>query len=159
MFLRTEIASEKKLLGKRVSMSFVNNKTFLLWNSFMPRLKEIQNKKGGELFSLEVYESFSATDFNPEKEFDKWACVEVTNYDVVPAEMETLTVPQGLYAVFLHKGPASEGEKTYRYIFQTWLPESEFIVDSRPHFAVMGEKYKNNSTDNEEEIWIPVKAK
>ena len=85
--------------------------------------------------------------------------MEVTNYDNIPAQMEALVVPSGLYAVFLHRGPASGAEKTYRYIFEKWLPDSEYTVDSRPHFAVMGEKYNKDSPDNEEEIWIPVRKK
>ena len=58
---------------------------------------------------------------------------------------------------FLHRGPASEGMKTYQYIFQTWLPVSGYRLDDRPHFAVMGEKYKKEDPDSEEEIWVPVK--
>jgi AraC family transcriptional regulator len=30
-------------------------------------------------------------------------------------------------------------------------------LDQRPHVEVMGEKYKNNDPDSEEEIWIPIK--
>jgi AraC family transcriptional regulator len=64
-----------------------------------------------------------------------------------------------MYAVFIHKGPASKGPETYNYIFGTWLPGSDYILDSRPHFALMGEKYKNDDPASEEEIWIPVKLK
>ena len=81
------------------------------------------------------------------------------DFNELPHEMETLVIPRGLYAVFIHKGPASEGEKTYRNIFETWLPGSSYDIDSRPHFAVMGEKYKKDDPDSEEEIWIPVKNK
>ena len=35
---RTEILPKKKLIGKRIPMSFPNNKIFELWRSFMPRL-------------------------------------------------------------------------------------------------------------------------
>jgi AraC family transcriptional regulator len=58
--------------------------------------------------------------------------------------------------VFIHHGPASEAIITYTYIFQTWLPGSEFRLDDRPHFAMMGEKYKDENPNSEEEIWIPV---
>ncbi len=73
--------------------------------------------------------------------------------------METIVTPTGLYAVFIHKGPASEGKKTYEFIFGVWLPESDYELDNRPHFAVMGEKYKNNAPDSEEELWIPIEKK
>jgi len=32
-------------------------------------------------------------------------------------------------------------------------------LDNRPHFEVLGEKYKNGDPESEEEIWIPVKEK
>lgn len=156
---RIETLPEKKLIGKRTRMSFSGNKTGELWRSFMPRLKEIQNSTGAELYSIEVYEPFFFSSFDPGKEFEKWAAIEVTNFDSVPRKMETITLLPGLYAVFLHKGAAAEGPKTYRYIFETWLPNSDFLIDDRPHFAVMGEKYKNDDPDSEEELWIPVKPK
>lgn len=160
MFLRTEILTEKKLIGKSKRMSFLNNVTRELWQWFHPRRKEIKDVIGTDLYSLEVYDdlTFFKT-FNPANEFTKWAAVEVSNYDHTPPEMETLIIPSGTYAVFIHKGPASEGKKTYEYIFTNWMPASEYQLDQRPHFAVMGTKYKGESPDSEEEIWIPVKKK
>jgi AraC family transcriptional regulator len=50
--------TEKKLIGKRIIMSFTKNKTYELWRNFMPRRKEIQNNIGTELYSIEVYAPF-----------------------------------------------------------------------------------------------------
>lgn len=154
---RIEMLSEKKFVGKRIKMSFSENKTHELWRSFMPRQRQINNIIGMELYSIEVYGQLYFDNFNPKREFDKWAAVEVMNFDRVPDEMETLTSPRGLYAVFQYKGAASKGAETCQYIYGTWLPESDFLLDNRPHFAVMGEKYKNEDPDSEEEMWIPVK--
>jgi AraC family transcriptional regulator len=151
--------NEKKLIGKRIKMSFSNNKTFELWRSFMPRKKEIKNQAGSDLYSVEVYGPLYFESFNPEREFEKWAAIQVTDFNSFPPDMETITLPGGLYGVFLYKGPASQGSKFYQYIFGTWLPNSEYLLDSRPHFALMGEKYKNEEPDSEEEIWIPIKSK
>ena len=156
---RIEILTEKKLIGKRMKMSFSDNKTYELWQSFMPRRKEIKNNIGAELYSIEIYAPFYFNNFDPNAEFEKWAAVEVTDFKTVPHEMETITLPAGLYAVFVHKSHASTGPKTYRYVFETWVPNSDFLLDNRPHFARMGEKYKNEYPNSEEEIWIPIKAK
>jgi AraC family transcriptional regulator len=156
---RIETLKEKKLVGKRIKMSISNNKTKELWQDFMPRRQEIKNKIGSDLFSVEVYPQNFIINFNPETEFDKWATIEVKNFNAIPMEMETIIFPTGLYAVFIHKGPTSKGPKTYEYIFRTWLPNSIFLLDNRPHFAVMGEKYKQEVNDSEEEIWIPIKRK
>jgi AraC family transcriptional regulator len=93
------------------------------------------------------------------KEFDKWAAVEVPDFNMVPGNMDTITLPGGLYAVFSYKGPASAVSKLYQYIFQDWLPEAAFLLDNRPHFALMGAKYKAEGLNSEEEIWIPIKPK
>lgn len=159
MEARIEISAQKKLIGKHITMSFLENKTFQLWSSFMPHRKEIKNQIGTDLYSLEVFSSGHFNEFDPGSSFEKWAAVEVSDFNEIPSEMEDLTIPAGLYAVFIHKGLQSDGHKTYYSIFAEWLPNSGYTVDDRPHFAVMGEKYKKEDPDSEEEIWIPIKKK
>lgn len=154
-----KILAKKKLIGHFIEMSFIENKTFHLWNGFMPRKKEIKNTINANLYSLEVYPEHYFDNFNPADNFQKWAAVEVSEFKDVPLEMKTLIIPEGLHAVFLHLGPATEAHKTYNYIFAEWLPNSEYIVDERPHFAVMNEKYKKDDPTSEEEIWIPIKKR
>jgi len=156
---RIETLAEKKLVGKRMIMSFFDNKTGELWKSFMPRRKEIQNNIGIELYSMQIYAPLFFNNFNPNTAFEKWAAIEVTNFDTIPNEMETFTLTSGLYAVFQYKGAAGEAANTFQYILGTWLPNSEYTLDRRPHFEILGEKYKNNDPDSEEEIWIPIKPK
>ncbi len=139
-------------------MSLANNKTAELWKSFAPRCKEISNNISNDLISMQVYEPSYFANFNPTNEFVKWATVEVTNFDSVPADMETFILPGGRYAVFEYKG-SSNDPSIFQYIFGTWLPSSEYVLDNRPHFEVLGDKYKNNDPTSEEEIWIPVRLK
>lgn len=154
---RFEILSEKILIGRKTRMSFVENRTRELWQRFMPRRREIANAVNTYLYSVEQYEPHFFDAFNPAAEFIKWASVEVSDADHIPDDMDVLVLPSGLYAVFIHRGPASKGVETYEYIFRAWLPESEYTLDERPHFALMGDKYKHDDPDSEEEIWIPVK--
>ncbi len=157
---RIELLTEKKLVGKHVSMALSDNKTAELWRNFMERRNEIKNNLTNELISMQVYDQ--TTDFsifNQNTHFEKWAAVEVKDFNIVPVEMETFTLMGGLYAVFVHKGAAGKGPETFRYIFGTWLPASEYSLDNRPHFEILGEKYKNEDPDSEEEVWIPVKPK
>lgn len=125
----------------------------------MPYRKEINNAVNANLYSLEIYDKDHFDNFNPNDNFQKWAAVEVSNYSGIPAGLQKITIPDGLYAVFLHLGPATEAHKTYHYIFTEWLPNSEYTVDNRPHFAVMDEKYKKDDPTSEEEIWIPIKSR
>lgn len=157
---RIETLREKKLVGKRLRMSFANDRTGELWRSFMPRRKEITNPVTTDLISLQVYEKpLTYADFAPTTEFAKWALVEVPDFSSVPDGMEAFTLPGGLYAVFLYKGASSEFAEIFQAIFGTWLPSSNYLLDNRPHFEVLGAKYKNNHPDSEEEIWIPIRLK
>lgn len=146
----------KKLLGICQVMSLGENLTGELWRSFMPRLKEIETRVGTDLFSLQVYDENYFNQFAPDREFEKWALAEVKNFSVIPDEMEPFELPGGLYAVFPHKGMGTE---IFQHIFSEWLPKSGYQIDGRPHFEILGEKYKQGSPVSEEEIWIPVKER
>lgn len=160
MILRIETLNEKKLIGNRIRMRLSNNRTGELWRDFMPRRKEIKNSVNADLFSIEIYDrSLDFKDFNPDTEFEKWAAVEVSDFDTIPKNMETHVLKGGLYAVFIYKGDANDFQSTFEYIFRTWLPTSDYVLDDRAHFEIMGEKYKLNDPNSEEEIWIPIKMK
>jgi len=160
MFLRTENIPSKKLIGQRIKMSLAENRTFELWKNFMPKRNEIKNKVSTELISMQIHDpSLDFKNFNLNTIHEKWAAAEVSDFNEIPEGMETHVLKGGLYAVFLHKGAASEGHKTFQYIFGTWLPNSEYELDKREHFEILGDKYKNNDPNSEEEIWIPIKVK
>lgn len=154
-----ETISEKKLIGQRLKMSLSGNKTADLWRKFMPERDKIENRVGYDLISMQIYPDSYFSEFNPDTEFEKWAAAEVSDYGIIPDGMETYTIPAGLYAVFHYKGDPREGAKIFEYIFSTWLPASGYMLDNRPHFEVLGDKYKNNNPESEEEIKIPVKLK
>jgi AraC family transcriptional regulator len=146
---------EKTLIGISMKMSVMNNKTGMLWGTFSPRISEIESRLSSDKFSLQVYGGDYFKSFNPNAEFIKWAAVEVADTRYVPAGMEVLVLEGGLYAVFDYKG--SSGDSTiFQYIFQQWVPNSPYRIDSRPHFEVLGENYRNNDPESEEEIWIPI---
>lgn len=141
-----------------MQMSLANNKTGDLWKSFMPRLEEIKTPFPNQLFSLQVYDVDYLKVFNPTKEFTKWALIEVEGFDEVPEGMSTFVLHEGMYAVFYYKGLNTD-TSIFKYIFGEWLPKSAYVLDQRPHFEILGEKYKNGDPNSEEEIWIPIKLK
>lgn len=156
---RFESLHEKNLIGMHMEMSLSNDLTFKLWQTFMKRQSEIKNRFDSIRFSLQWYPKNYFADFNPDNKFEKWAAVEVNSVDEIPYDMEKLILPAGKYAVFIHIGAAKTGPKMFQYIFQQWLPQSDYDLDNRPHFEILGEKYKNGQPDSEEEIWIPIRAK
>jgi len=158
MHPRIEILEEKKLIGNRLKMSLTNNKTGKLWGDFVPKIKDIKNRLTADKISLQVYDSSYHENFNPNNEFEKWATVEVNDFNNIPRDMEIFVLSGGLYAVFDYKG-SNIDKSLFKYIFMTWLPNSEYKLDDRPHFEVLGKRYQNNDPNSEEEIWIPIKKK
>lgn len=157
---RIEIIATKKLVGNRMKMTLANNQTHQLWRLFMSRRKEVRNSVNNALFSMQIYNT--ATDFqnfNPRTEFEKWAAIAVSDFVAIPSDMETHLLEGGLYAVFIHKGLSSDFPKTAQYIFGQWLPQSEYELDQREHFELLGNKYKNNDPNSKEEVWIPIRKK
>lgn len=145
----------KKLVGMCSVMSLAKNTTHLLWQNFMPGRNEIENRVSSDFISMQMYDE-PMQPGNLTQEFTKWAGVEVSHCSKVPQGMECFVIPEGQYAVFHYKGlPADAG--IFRYIFGVWLPMSEYELDNRPQFEVLGEKYKNGSADSEEDIYIPLK--
>jgi AraC family transcriptional regulator len=160
MFLRLENLPPTKLRGLKIRTCQAKNQTFELWNNFMPKVKEIKNRVNSNLISMQKFdEGQKMIDFKLTTEYDKWAAVEVRDFNSSPHSMQEYNLQGGLYAVFLHKGAVADFAHTQKFIYAEWLPISEYELDDREHLQVMGNKYINNSSDSEEEVWVPVKSK
>ena len=146
-----------KFIGKNLLFSYADFRAFELWSRFMPRRNENQNTIGTELYNIQINpENF---DFNPNTPFVKWAVRPVSSFDFVPEGMETLEIQEGFYAVFHYQGDQNNAATFFNQIYTVWLPNSDYELDSRPQFEILGEKYKNNDPTSEEEIWIPIKSR
>ncbi len=151
---------ETKLIGKYLRMSFANDRTFELWRSFMPHKKEIRNVVSTDMYSVQVFDSIpDYSNFIPAIEFNKWAALAVDNHERIPDGMHSHNLSGGLYAVFLYKGLPADATPTFIYIYTQWLPSSDYELDNREHFQVMGPKYSNTDPSSEEELWIPIRLK
>lgn len=143
-----------------VRTNMIENRTVSLWQGFMPRRREITNNLNTDLIAMQVYDAdHDFKNFNHAAFFEKWATVEVTDHNNLPAGMEAFTLQGGLYAIFHHKGNSPEAaQKTFRYIYETWLPASGYQLDNRPQFELLGAKFDRNNPDSEEDIYIPVRV-
>ncbi|MCF8255904.1 MAG: GyrI-like domain-containing protein [Bacteroidia bacterium] len=157
---RIETLADKLLIGKSLYTSYKNDQTRVLWQSFGPLIASIKNRVEPNLFSMQDFEGIDvAKDLTFETMFKKWAAVEVTSIENIPDGLESIELKGGLYVVFLYKGGPAGAAAAFQYIFQTWVPQSKYVLDDRIHFELIGPKYKNNSEDSEEEIWIPIREK
>lgn len=155
---RFEELGPTKLVGISLEMSRTNDQTQKLWRSFMPRRNNISNRTATSFMSMQVFPDGANQVADPSAKFTKWAVVQVEDLDSVPEGMEAYTIDGGLYAVFQHNGPATD-LSTVMYIFQEWLPRSDYELDDREHFEVLPEGYNALDPSAHEEFWIPVKDK
>lgn len=150
---------QKIIIGMKLEMSLVEDQTQTLWQKFIPKSKEISNRLDSNLISMAVYTSDYFQNFNPSNRFMKWAGVEVSDAfekATLSEDLEIIKIPSGLYVRFLYQGLPSQAGPFYQRIFQEWFPRSGYRLDQRPHFEVMGDKYRNNDPSSEEMIFIPV---
>lgn len=152
------VISESKLIGRRLTMSLEDHKVADLWKSFMQRRNEITHSISDNLISLTIYQPGHFLNFRTSNEFEKWAAIEVSSFEDLPKDLETFVLTSGLYAIFKYKGLDTD-YGIYQYIFQSWLPVSDYTLDDRPHFEILGAKFKKNDPESEEEIYIPIKVK
>lgn len=150
--------TEKTLVGMRIRTSLSEDQTIALWRQFKPRVQDIQQRANPNFYSVEIFDTLiDFKNFSPTTLFEKWAAVEVSQIESIPKGMEALILPGGTYAVFIHHGPAHTYPQTAQYIFGTWLPNSDYELDQRPHFEIMTSQYLPHDPNAEEEIWIPVR--
>jgi len=161
---RIEVLQELHLLGKSIRTNLDENRTFELWSNFMPYVVAYKKQNGIrelDLFSIEVFDpgqDFSR--FRLKTFFMKWAALQKSDTFSTPDEFDEIVIPEGKYAVFLHKGLASLFSETLNFIHAKWLPNSEFKLDDRPHFEIMGDKYFGpEHPDSIEEVWVPISLK
>jgi len=149
----------KTLVGMNLSLSLANNKTQELFSRFMPLRNSIQHAIGTDIYEVMIYDQLHFKDFNPARTFVKWAAYDVSNSKNLPAGMNMMELEGGHYAVFIYKGLAKDFGLFMKRIFMEWLPSSLYELDHRAHFNVLGERYKHNDLESEEEVWIPIKKK
>jgi len=134
---RIESLAEKKLVGLSIRMSLTRNTTGQLWGRFGPKIKEITNRVTADKISMQLYDAAYYAEFSPSNEFEKWAAVEVHDFEKIPDGLKAFTLEGGRYAVFDYKGSSAD-TAIFQYIFWEWLP---------------------NDPNSEEEIWIPIAKK
>jgi len=148
------------LCGLSQKMSVENDLTEELWRRFMPERKRISNPVGTDLFSMQVYDiKPDFVHFDPSSDFTKWAAIEVSDHLHVPKGLYPYVLNGGLYAVFIHQGTPQQFRNTFSYIFEHWIPASEYELDHREHFERLPLDYSPFDPEAKEEVWVPIKRK
>ena len=147
---------KKTIVGHCLDMSLVDNRTAELFSGFMPHKAQITQAISQDVHEVMVYDALYFKQFNPNTRFQKWAAVEVDALFEVPEGMHTLSIDEGLYAVFTYKGLPQHFGSFMQSILTEWLPSSGYTLDHRPHINILGASYKHNHPDSEEAVYIPI---
>ncbi len=133
-----------------------------LWGRFMRHRNAIPNAVDGTTYGVYLYEALPEKDITDEMAFDYLAAIQVTcpenGRPAIPAGMVSRTIPGGNYIVFTHRGFLRDLNRTYDYIYKTWLPnarEVEFIQNE--FFEYHGKEFLGDHEDSITEIYIPVR--
>lgn len=93
----------------------------------------------------------------------KWfymACVPVDNLEIIPIRMVAKRLPASTYAVYTVRGGLKKLGEGFRYVYDTWLPNSSYKVAHPFDFELYQEgRFKGEEQDSEIDIYIPVKLK
>jgi len=87
-----------------------------------------------------------------------FCAVEVEGPGEIPLQYTYKEIPEQDYLRFRHKGKANEVGYTYAYIFEEWLPQTDYKLPGLFNFEYYGEEYLGPYNDESvSEIYIPLK--
>ena len=144
------------IVGLRYFGKNENNEIPELWTQFNQRMEELgglKNETGEAAIGLCI----TPDDEPLEGAFEYVAGLPVTEVEEVPEDFVVRHVPEQTYAVFAHKGDMAGLSKTYEYIYETWLPQSDYELAQKMDFEYYDEDFKNFAPDSVFYIYIPIK--
>ena len=129
-----------------------------LWDRFLERMGEIENKKGEEKGKYPAYGICEEIWINGENQdhFRYYAAVEVAPGSKTPEGMKSIKIESQKYAVFTTKnGLAGIGPLT-EYIWGNWLAQSGREVKPASDIEYYSADFDPESKSTQVEIWVPV---
>jgi len=122
-----------------------------LWEKFIPHIGQVPGQSGEVTYGV-------CCNFDGKGGFDYVAGVEISKLDDLPEQYRWVEVQPQYYAVFEHKGPLSALPQTFRYILDTWLPQSGHQTVDAPEFERYSEDFNPKLNTGKLEIWLPIKG-
>jgi len=141
-----------------VGLSYVgkneSNEIPQLWGQWNARAGEIKNRTGYCAYGA----CFAAPENAGEGEFEYMACMEVTEVADTPDGMLVRQIPAHKYAVFTHKGKLHNLPETYKYIYETWLPQSGVeLHEDKFDMELYDERFIVDADEAEFDILVAIK--
>jgi len=135
------VGSEKNNLGEALPR---------LWERFLARHEEIENRIPFPYYGV------VRPDLEDPDRLEYFAAAGVAASPAVPAEMVSLEIPAGRYAVFEHRGEAKAIDQTVDYIYATWLARSAHRHTWGPDLELYGAQWRAEGPDSVMHYAIPI---
>jgi len=123
------------------------------WGQFMQEVHTIKNRLQPERFYQVQY-------WSDEQDLGGlyfFIGVEVSDINEVQPQFVVKIIPNARYLRFIHKGLANKVGYTYKYIYNQFLPETDYKLTKPFNFEYYGEKCLGpNNPESESEIYIPI---
>lgn len=124
----------------------------LLWDKFVPRIDEAQNR-------INKDETYGVCyDMDADGNIYYIAGVAVSDFDNLPEGFDTVEIPDNKYAVFTHKGLIRDFPQTVAYVYGKWVkdPANKKKFEA-PDFEVYDERFKDGDADDSEcDLYVAV---
>ena len=89
--------------------------------------------------------------------FSIFTGIEVTQIEEINPLFVIKTIPKGKYLRFIHKGLSNKVGYTYKYIYNQFLPDTNYRLTKPFNFEYYGPQFKGPYNENSEsEIFIPI---
>ncbi len=147
-----------KVVGMKISTTMKDNSIPQLWNDFIARMDELAEIAVPDC-SLGVCLNEINADLDGSDFFDYLACKVVRDDSIIPSGMEFHEIPAQLVAVFTHFGSLDTLSETYDYIYDEWLPESEYKIIDAAEVEWYDSRFRYGEKDSQIDIHIPIAKK
>jgi len=147
-----------KVIGMKISTTLKENSIPQLWNDFIARMEEL-GKTAVPDCSLGVCLNEINKDHDGSEIFEYLACRVVKDDSIIPSGMEYHEIPAQLIAVFTHFGTLDTLGETYGYIYDQWLPKSEYKIIDAAEVEWYDSRFKFGEKDSQMDIHIPIAKK
>lgn len=148
------IKDEIKLVG--ISFYYdlhLNNDLSEPWGHLMSHLSVIKHRVEPERFYQLQY-------WFPKQNNERiyfYIAVEVNHFEDIPIQLTEKVIPKHQYLKFQHRGLANQVGYTYQYIYNEYLPETNYHLPHLFNFEYYGEQHLGPcNADSISDIYIPV---
>ncbi|GMQ55914.1 AraC family transcriptional regulator [Vallitalea sediminicola] len=130
-----------------------NNNLSEPWGHLMSHLGVIKNKVEPQRFYQLQY-------WFPEQDTESiyfYIAVEVSDFEDIPIQLTEKVISKHKYLKFQHKGLANQVGYTYKYIYNEYLPETDYQLPYLFNFEYYGKQHLGPyNADSISDIYIPV---